>query len=152
MPSSIQKMKNAKKNDSKKDTTTKKEDEKKYKKSNHKDSGSDTDSGNNRSDSENDGENTELNDQHHDKPKTPKEDFDIQEYRKMLAGMFPSKYMSDRVKALDQNQAAPSVATNNAVACKKGKKSTTTVSNKVDENKKVTRSTTKAAQENKWKI
>jgi ATP-dependent Lon protease len=149
MPSSIQKMKNAKKNDSKKDTTTKKEDEKKYKKSNHKDSGSDTDSGNNRSDSENDGENTELNDQHHDKPKTPKEDFDIQEYRKMLAGMFPSKYMSDRVKALDQNQAAPSVATNNAVACKKGKKSTTTVSNKVDENKKVTRSTTKAAQEQK---
>ena len=149
MPSSIQKMKNAKKNDSKKDTTTKKEDEKKYKKSNHKDSGSDTDSGNNRSDSENDGENTESNDQHHDKPKTPKEDFDIQEYRKMLAGMFPSKYMSDRVKALDQNQAAPSVATNNAVACKKGKKSTTTVSNKVDENKKVTRSTTKAAQEQK---
>ena len=149
MPSSIQKMKNAKKNDSKKDTTTKKEDEKKYKKSNHKDSGSDTDSGNNRSDSENDGENTESNDQHHDKPKTPKEDFDIQEYRKMLAGMFPSKYMSDRVKALDQNQAAPSVATNNAVACKKGKKTTTTVSNKVDENKKVTRSTAKAAQEQK---
>jgi len=149
MPSFIQKMKNAKKNDSKKDTTTKKEDEKKYKKANHKDSGSDDGSDNNQSDSENDGENTESNDQHQDKPKTPKEYFDIQEYRKMLADMFPSKYMSARVKEFDQNQVASSVATNNAVACKNGKKSTTTVSNKVDENKKVTRSTAKAAQEQK---
>ena len=149
MPSFIQKMKNAKKNDSKKDTTTKKEDEKKYKKSNHKDSGSDNGSDNNRSDSENDGENIESDEKHSHKSKTPKEEFDIQEYRKMLADMFPSKYMSERVKALDQNQASTSTGTNNSVVCKKDKKNTTTTSNKVDENKKITRSTAKAIQEQK---
>jgi len=140
MPSFNPKMKNAKKNDSKKESN-KKEDEKKYKKSNHKDSGSDTDQGNNNSDSE-DG-NIEPEEQQSN------EKYDIQEYRKMLADMFPSKYMSARIKAFDQHQASPSVATSDAVACKKDKKSTTTVSNKVDENKKVTRSVAKAVQEQK---
>ena len=149
MPSFIQKMKNAKKDDSKKDTTTKKEDEKKYKKSNHKDSGSDTDQGNNNSDSE-DG-NIESDEQRH-KQQLSNEEFDIQEYRKMLAGMFPSKYMTNRVNALEKNQTPSSAASTDAVACKKGKKSTTTVSNKVDENKKVTRSTAKAVQEQKVDI
>ena len=148
MPSFIQKMKNAKKNNSKKEND-KKEDEKKYKKSNHKDSGSDSESDKNQSESENDGENVESNEQQAHKQKTPKEEFDIQEYRKMLADIFPSKYMSERVKAFDQHQASQSVSTSDAVACKKDKKSTTTISNKVDENKKITRSAAKALQEQK---
>jgi ATP-dependent Lon protease len=67
----------------------------------------------------------------------------------MLADIFPSKYMSERVKAFDQHQASQSVSTSDAVACKKDKKSTTTISNKVDENKKITRSAAKALQEQK---
>lgn len=124
MPSFIQKMKNAKKDDSKKDDSKKEKNDKKYKKSNHKDSGSDTDQGNNNSDSE-DG-NIESDEQRH-KQQQSNEEFDIQEYRKMLAGMFPSKYMANRVNALEKNQTSSSAAAaTDAVACKRDKKSTST--------------------------
>jgi ATP-dependent Lon protease len=147
MPSFIQKMKNAKKDDSKKDDSKKEKNDKKYKKSNHKDSGSDTDQGKNNSDSE-DG-NIESEEQQQ-KQQQSNEEFDIQEYRKMLAGMFPSKYMANRVNALEKNQTPSSgAAAKDAVACKRDKKSTTTTSTKPDENKKVTRSAAKAAQEQK---
>ena len=146
MPSFIQKMKNAKKDDSKKDESKKEKNDKKYKKSNHKDSGSDTDQGKNNSDSE-DG-NIESEEQQH-KQQQSNEEFDIQEYRKMLAGMFPSKYMANRVNALEKNQTPSSTASADAVACKRDKKSTTTTSTKPDENKKVTRSAARAAQEQK---
>jgi hypothetical protein len=134
MPSFIQKMKNAKKDDSKK-----------YKKSNHKDS--ESDSGNNHSDS--DTESEELQQQQQQQQQA-NEEFDIQQYRKMLADMFPSKYMTNRVNALEKphHSSAKQRAVTDVVSCKKDKKSTTT-SSKPDENKKVTRSSTKVAQEQK---
>jgi len=144
-------MKNAKKDDSKKDDSKKEKNDKKYKKSNHKDSDSDTDldPSKNNSDSEDGNIESEQQRQQHKQQLSNKE-FDIQEYRKMLAGMFPSKYMTNRVNALEKNKTPSSaVAATDAVACKRDKKSTTTTSTKPDENKKITRSATRAAQEQK---
>ena len=141
MPSFIQKMKNAKKDNSKKDES------KKNKKSNHKDSDSESDSGKNHSDSEN--SKNEYEEHPQKQQQLSNEEFDIQEYRKMLAGMFPSKYMTNRVNTIEKNHTAVAAAVaTDAVSSKRDKKSTTT-SIKPDENKKVTRSSTKAAQEQK---
>jgi hypothetical protein len=93
--------------------TKKSEDKKKYKKG--KDSDSDGENNQNETDSEHDND----------------ENFDMNEYRKMLAEMFPSKYINNRISELDKNKTA------------KG-------SHNKQENKKVTRSSTKKeSEENK---
>ena len=71
--------------------------------------------------------------------------FDMGDYRKMLAEMFPSKYMENRIAATErQNKknktSATSQNTRNTAANSSNNKS-----NDVDENKKVTRSSAKAA-------
>jgi hypothetical protein len=132
---------NMKKNSKKGDNTSKdlkKGDEKNYKK------GKDSDSeGGNSNDSEN-----EIDDDGH--VENSKEKFDIVEYRKMLAEMFPSKYINNRILKLEQG--SPAGAGGGArEPAKTSRNSTTNSSNKksvdVGENKKVTRSAAKAALE-----
>jgi hypothetical protein len=102
--------------------TKKSEDKRKYKKG--KDSDSDEENNQNETDSVC---SKSRSDCEHDND----ENFDMNEYRKMLAEMFPSKYMNDRILELDKN------------------KTTKSCHNK-QENKKVTRSSTKkASEENK---
>ena len=73
------------------DKQSKEIDNRKYKKG--EDSSGESD--NNSSGSENDKTSNGVE-------KTEQEKFDMKEYRKMLAGMFPSKYMNDRVSKLEK--------------------------------------------------
>jgi ATP-dependent Lon protease len=136
MPVITNMKKNTKKGDNNKSKDSKKGDEKNYKK------GKDSDSeGGNSNDSEN-----EIDDD--DRVENSKEKFDISEYRKMLAEMFPSKYMNNRILKLEQGA---SVGGGGGEVAKTSRNSTTNSSNKksndADENKKVTRSAAKAALE-----
>ena len=136
MPVITNMKKNSKKGDNNKSKDSKKGDEKNYKK------GKDSDSeGGNSNDSEN-----EIDDEEH--VENSKEKFNISEYRKMLAEMFPSKYMNNRIMKLEQGA---SVGGGGGEVAKTSRNSTTNSSNKksndADENKKVTRSAAKAALE-----
>jgi hypothetical protein len=136
MPVITNMKKNSKKGDNNKSKDSKKGDEKNYKK------GKDSDSeGGNSNDSEN-----EIDDEEH--VENSKEKFNISEYRKMLAEMFPSKYMNNRIMKLEQGA---SVGGGGGEVAKTSINSTTNSSNKksndADENKKVTRSAAKAASE-----
>ena len=136
MPVITNMKKNSKKGDNNKSKDSKKGDEKNYKK------GKDSDSeGGNSNDSEN-----EIDDDEH--VENSKEKFNIGEYRKMLAEMFPSKYMNNRIMKLEQGA---SVGGGGGEVAKTSRNSTTNSSNKksndADENKKVTRSAAKAASE-----
>ena len=136
MPVITNMKKNTKKGDNNKSKDSKKGDEKNYKK------GKDSDSeGGNSNDSEN-----EIDDDEH--VENSKEKFNISEYRKMLAEMFPSKYMNNRIMKLEQGA---SVGGGGGEVAKTSRNSTTNSSNKksndADENKKVTRSAAKAALE-----
>ena len=73
------------------DKQSKEIDNRKYKKG----EASDGESDNNSSGSENEKTSNGVE-------KTEQEKFDMKEYRKMLAGMFPSKYMNDRVSKLEK--------------------------------------------------
>ena len=136
MPVITNMKKNTKKGDNK-SKDLKKGDEKNYKK------GKDSDSeGANSNDSEN-----EIDDD--DVPvENSKEKFDIVEYRKMLAGMFPSKYINNRILKLEQGSSAGG---GGGEPAKTSRNSTTISSNNksvdLSENKKVTRSAAKAASE-----
>ena len=136
MPVITNMKKNSKKGDNNKSKDSKKGDEKNYKK------GKDSDSeGGNSNDSEN-----EIDDEEH--VENSKEKFNIGEYRKMLAEMFPSKYMNNRIMKLEQGA---SVCGGGGEVAKTSRNSATVSSNKnsndADENKKVTRSAAKAALE-----
>ena len=136
MPVITNMKKNSKKGDNNKSKDSKKGDEKNYKK------GKDSDSeGGNSNDSEN-----EIDDEEH--VENSKEKFNISEYRKMLAEMFPSKYMNNRIMKLEQGAL---VGGGGGEVAKTSRNSTTNSSNKksndADENKKVTRSAAKAASE-----
>ena len=138
MPVITNMKKNSKKGDNNKSKDSKKGDEKNYKK------GKDSDSeGGNSNDSEN-----EIDDEEH--VENSKEKFNISEYRKMLAEMFPSKYMNNRIMKLEQGASVGGGGGGGEVA-KTSRNSTTNSSNKksndADENKKVTRSAAKAALE-----
>ena len=138
MPVITNMKKNSKKGDNNKSKDSKKGDEKNYKK------GKDSDSeGGNSNDSEN-----EIDDDEH--VENSKEKFNISEYRKMLAEMFPSKYMNNRIMKLEQGASVGGGGGGGEVA-KTSRNSTTNSSNKksndADENKKVTRSAAKAALE-----
>ncbi len=138
MPVITNMKKNSKKGDNNKSKDSKKGDEKNYKK------GKDSDSeGGNSNDSEN-----EIDDEEH--VENSKEKFNISEYRKMLAEMFPSKYMNNRIMKLEQAASVGGGGGGGEVA-KTSRNSTTNSSNKksndADENKKVTRSAAKAALE-----
>jgi len=137
MPIITNSKKNPKKGENNKSKDLKKGDEKNYKK------GKDSDSeGNTSNDSE-----IEVGDEEH--VTCSKEKFDMHEYRKMLADMFPSKYMNNRITKLEQAASAgggagevAKTSRNSAATVSSNKKS-----NDVDENKKVTRSAAKAALE-----
>ena len=143
MPIITNSKKNPKKGENNKSKDFKKGDEKNYKK------GKDSDSeGNTSNDSE-----IEVGDEEH--VENSKEKFNISEYRKMLAEMFPSKYMNNRITKLEQAASAggggvggggggevAKTSRNSAATVSSNKKS-----NDVDENKKVTRSAAKAALE-----
>lgn len=134
MPVITNMKKNSKKGDNNKSKDSKKGDEKNYKK------GKDSDSeGGNSNDSEN-----EIDDEEH--IENSKEKFNISEYRKMLAEMFPSKYINNRILKLEQG-----ASVGGGEVAKTSRNSTTNSSNKksndADENKKVTRSAAKAALE-----
>jgi hypothetical protein len=102
--------------------TKNKDDKKKYKK------GRDSDSDEENKRNESDGTNTQSGS---DCEEDNQDNFDMHEYRKMLAEMFPSNYMNNRISELDKNKTA------------KG-------SHSKQENKKVTRSSAKkASEENK---
>ena len=138
MPVITNSKKNPKKGDNK-SKDLKKGDEKNYKK------GKDSDSeGANSNDSENE---IEEDDGH---VENSKEKFDIVEYRKMLAGMFPSKYINNRILKLEQGSSAGGGGGGGEPA-KTSRNSTTISSNNksvdLSENKKVTRSAAKAASE-----
>jgi len=134
MPVITNMKKNPKRGDNNKSKDLKKGDERNYKK------GKDSDGeGTTSNDSE-----TEMGDDGH--VDNSKEKFDIGEYRKMLAEMFPSKYMNNRIMKLEQGASACG-----SEVAKTSRNSTTNSSNKksndADENKKVTRSAAKAALE-----
>ena len=119
----------------------KKEDERKYKKG--KDSDSEDDN-NNDSETEMDNAGTAENGE---------QKFDIVEYRKMLADMFPSKYMDNRIEQIENENKKIKTpqASGGGEHAKTSRNSATNSSNKkssdADENKKVTRSSAKAALE-----
>jgi ATP-dependent Lon protease len=118
----IKKMKNICKSVERKSKDLKKSDERKYKK------GKDSDSeGDNYKSSGSGSENDDIED---NGGKLDQQNFDMDEYRKMLGEMFPSKYMNKRIATLENN--------------KKNKKSEESRGT-VDENRKVTRSSTKAS-------
>ena len=114
MPSSSSSSPNVNMSIFEKSKTSKKEnDKRKYKKSNDSDGeNSADDNANDKSDSES----SVLNDKKGRKSKSKKkntscvpndekeEEFNIQEYRKMLAGMFPSKYISKRVENIENTR------------------------------------------------
>jgi ATP-dependent Lon protease len=114
MPSSSSSSTNVNMSVFEKSKTSKKEnDKRKYKKSNDSDGeNSADDNANDKSDSES----SVLNDKKGCKSKSKKkntscvpndekeEEFDMQEYRKMLAGMFPSKYTSKRVENIENTR------------------------------------------------
>jgi ATP-dependent Lon protease len=137
-------IKNIKKKQNKGDNKSKdlkKGDERKYKKG--KDS--DSDGGNsNDSETEMDGAGTAENGE---------QKFDIVEYRKMLADMFPSKYMDNRIEQIENENKKTKTpqASGGGEHAKTSRNSATNSSNKkssdADENKKVTRSSAKAALE-----
>jgi hypothetical protein len=83
-------MKKFYKNEDKKSKESNENDKRKYKKG--KDSDSEGDNNSNSSGSENDDGNMDQ------------QKFDIHEYRKMLAEMFPSKYMDNRVSMLEKEK------------------------------------------------
>ena len=119
----------------------KKEDERKYKKG--KDSDSEDDNSND-SETEMDNAGTAENGE---------QKFDIVEYRKMLADMFPSKYMDNRIEQIENENKKIKTpqASGGGEHAKTSRTSATNSSNKkssdADENKKVTRSSAKAALE-----
>ena len=96
-------------------TSKKEHDKRKYKKSNDPDGENSTDDNGNDND-KSDSESSVLNDKKGRKSKSKKkntscvpndekeEEFNIQEYRKMLAGMFPSKYTSKRVENIENTR------------------------------------------------
>jgi len=116
----IKKMKNICKSVERKSKDLKKSDERKYKKGKDSDSEGDNykSSGSENDDIEDNG------------GKLDQQNFDMDEYRKMLGEMFPSKYMNKRIATLENN--------------KKNKKSEESRGT-IDENRKVTRSSTKAS-------
>ena len=140
MPIITNSKKNPKKGENNKSKDFKKGDEKNYKK------GKDSDSeGNTSNDSE-----IEVGDEEH--VENSKEKFNISEYRKMLAEMFPSKYMNNRIMKLEQGASVCGVGGGGGGEVAKTSRNSATVSsnkksNDVDENKKVTRSAAKAALE-----
>ena len=153
----IKKMKNTSKNGEKKSKDSKKSDERKYK--NGKDSDSDADNYKSSGSDNEDGAPQKENGGKLDQQK-----FDIDEYRKMLGEMFPSKYMNKRIAALEndkknkqpqelQDTRDSSEQVTLEVSKKDAKKSTNSSSKKTntvvaaDENKKVTRSSAKAVSE-----
>lgn len=145
MPVITNMKKNSKKGDNNKSKDSKKGDEKNYKK------GKDSDSeGGNSNDSEN-----EIDDEEH--VENSKEKFNIGEYRKMLAEMFPSKYMNNRIMKLEQGASVCGVGGGGGGEVAKTSRNSATVSsnkksNDADENKKVTRSAAKAALEQATKL
>ena len=152
-------MKKSSKTGDKKSKDLKKSDERKYKKG--KDSDSEGDNNYNSSDNENDDVVAEENGGK----------FNMNEYRKMLAEMFPSKYMENRISLLENEKknSKPSQLSaasrdpnhvNSLESDKTDTKKSTNSSKKksnsgvgvgsavaVDENRKVTRSSAKAASE-----
>jgi ATP-dependent Lon protease len=152
-------MKNTSKNGEKKSKDLKKSDERKYK--NGKDSDSDVD---NYKSSGSGSDNEDGTSQKENGGKLDRQKFDMDEYRKMLGGMFPSKYMNKRIAMLEndkknkkpqelQDTRDPSEEVTLEVSKKNAKKSTSSSSKKTntvvaaDENKKVTRSSAKASSE-----
>ena len=156
-------MKQFYKNGDKKSKELKETDKRKYKKGG--DSDNEGDNNSNSSGSENDNDATEASGGISDQQK-----FDIHEYRKMLADMFPSKYMDNRVSKLESERKKVNSATTiqgggggggghgsevyKAESCKTDTKKSIDSSKKktnagstVDENRKVTRSSAKAASE-----
>ena len=153
----INQMKKSSKTGDNKSKDLKKSDERKYKKG--KDSDSEGDNNYNSSDNENDDAVAEENGGK----------FDMSEYRKMLAEMFPSKYMENRISLLENEKKNSKPSQLSAASCASGqvnsvelaktdtKKSTNSSKKKtnsgggggvaVDENRKVTRSSAKAASE-----
>jgi len=152
----INQMKKSSKTGDTKSKDLKKSDERKYKKG--KDSDSEGD--NNSSDNENDDAVPEENGAK----------FDMKEYRKMLAEIFPSKYMENRISLLENENSKPSQLSatscassgqvNSVESAKTDTKKSTNSSKKksnggggvgvgvdVDENRKVTRSSAKVASE-----
>ena len=155
----IKNMKNTSKNGEKKSKDLKKSDERKYK--NGKDSDSDAD---NYKSSGSGSDNEDGTSQKENGGKLDRQKFDMDEYRKMLGGMFPSKYMNKRIAMLEndkknkkpqelQDTRDPNEEVTLEVSKKDAKKSTSSSSKKTntvvaaDENKKVTRSSAKAASE-----
>lgn len=152
-------MKNTSKNGEKKSKDLKKSDERKYK--NGKDSDSDVD---NYKSSGSGSDNEDGTSQKENGGKLDQQKFNMDEYRKMLGGMFPSKYMNKRIAMLEndkknkkpqelQDTRDPSEEVTLEVSKKNAKKSTSSSSKKTntvvaaDENKKVTRSSAKASSE-----
>ncbi len=90
-------MKKFYKNEDKKSKELNENDKRKYKKG--KDSDSEGDNNSNSTGSENENDASEANGGISDQQK-----FDIHEYRKMLAEMFPSKYMDNRVSMLEKEK------------------------------------------------
>jgi ATP-dependent Lon protease len=113
--------------------TKKTDDKKKYKKG--RDSDSDGENKRNESDNSQSG-----SDGDHDGG----ENFDMNEYRKMLAELFPSKYINNRVSAFDNHK----TARGGHAACDDNESNAVNIkSNNKQENKKVTRSSAKKASE-----
>jgi len=154
----INQMKKSAKTGDTKSKDLKKSDERKYKKG--KDSDSEGDNNYNSSDNENDDAVSEENGGK----------FNMKEYRKMLAEMFPSKYMENRISLLENEKKnskpsqlsaasyASSGQVNSGESAKTDTKKSTNSSKKksnsgggggvaVDENRKVTRSSAKVASE-----
>jgi len=144
------------KNGDKKSKELKENDKRKYKKGG--DSDNEGDNNSNSSGSENENDAAEAGGGISDQQK-----FDIHEYRKMLADMFPSKYMDNRVSKLESERKKVNSATtiqggggggHGGEVCKTDTKKSIDSSKKktnagstVDENRKVTRSSAKAASE-----
>ena len=96
-------MKKLYKNGDKKSKESKETEKRKDKKG--KESDSEGDNNQNSSGSENDNDNDNDNvGSIVTSDKTDQQKFDIQEYRKMLAEMFPSKYMDNRVSMLEKDK------------------------------------------------
>ena len=163
----IKKIKNKSKSGEQKSKDMKKVDERKYKKG--KDSDSEGDNYKS-SGSDNDNDNEDNMSQRENGGKLNQQKFDMDEYRKMLGEMFPSKYMNKRIAMLEndkknkQSQALqglqdthePSEQVTLEVSKKDAKKTTSSTNSSskktntivaTDENRKVTRSSAKAASE-----
>ena len=153
-------MKKSSKTGDKKSKDLKKSDERKYKKG--KDSDSEGDNNYNSSDNENENDDAVVEE--------TGGKFNMNEYRKMLAEMFPSKYMENRISLLENDKKNSKPSQLSAASCASSgqdnsgesakidtKKSTNSSKKKsnsgggggvaVDENRKVTRSSAKAVSE-----